>query len=265
MFNNFQIDSSIDHGMSMSNNSHYEHHQLHAQQHQYAQQPDPQPPMSSMNGPTPSTSTTPVSSSATPNGQDVNGTPGPSNATSIAPPKPAYGSGEPDDGYTLVFANIEEFQAWRAREEEGKVVEFVKGDTHGSKAVPPRFKDHTKLVCARHTRSGRKKYVKKFPERQRKLPSRKVRFDMYVLLRSSHFSLGKLDGEGCPASISYKTFFHTDEVRACCMFLFACSSARLLILLQTTISIPMRSARQTFFTREEVEKLHKKRVVNSTH
>ncbi|PSS29579.1 hypothetical protein PHLCEN_2v2727 [Hermanssonia centrifuga] len=69
---------------------------------------------------------------------------------------------------------MEAFQAWRLKEEEEKVVEFVKGDTHASKAVPPRFKDHTKLVCARHTRSGRKKYVKKFPERVRKVPSRKM-------------------------------------------------------------------------------------------
>ena len=51
---------------------------------------------------------------------------------------------------------------------------FLKGDTHGSKADPPRFKDHTKLVCARHSRSGRKKYVKKHPDRVRKVPSRKV-------------------------------------------------------------------------------------------
>ncbi|KIJ29337.1 hypothetical protein M422DRAFT_76765 [Sphaerobolus stellatus SS14] len=128
----------------------------------------------------------------------MNGTPGPStNNASLVLSKPAYGSGDPDDGYTLVFVNIAEFQAWRAREEEEKVVEFVKGDTHGSKAVPPRFKDHTKLVCARHTRSGRKKYIKKYPERQRKLPSRKI------------------EGEGCPASISYKTFHHTEEIRAC--------------------------------------------------
>ena len=41
-------------------------------------------------------------------------------------------------------------------------------------AVPPRFKDHIKLICARHSRSGRKKYVKKYPERVRKVPSRKV-------------------------------------------------------------------------------------------
>ena len=79
-----------------------------------------------------------------------------------------------DDGYTLVFENLEAFQAWRLKEEEEKIVEFVKGDTHGSKAVPPRFKDHVKLVCARHSRSGRKKYVKKYPERVRKVPSRKV-------------------------------------------------------------------------------------------
>ena len=88
--------------------------------------------------------------------------------------RPPYGSGDTDDGYTLIFPNIAAFQEWRAQEEEAQVVEFVKGDTHGSKAVPPRFKDHTKLVCARHSRSGRKQYVKKHPERVRKVPSRKV-------------------------------------------------------------------------------------------
>lgn len=170
---------------------------MHAQHH-YA--PPPQQTLNAMNPNTHSSSNTPSSSSAsTSNTQDAsNTTPGPSTRSStVLRSKPAYGTGELDDGYTLLFANMEEFQAWRAREEEEKVVEFVKGDTHGSKAVPPRFKDHTKLVCARHTRSGRKKYVKKYPDRQRKLPSRKI------------------DGEGCPASISYKTFFHTDEVRAC--------------------------------------------------
>ncbi|KAJ3771980.1 hypothetical protein FB446DRAFT_738167 [Lentinula raphanica] len=111
--------------------------------------------------------------------------------------KQPYGSGDTDDGYTLVFPNLAAFNEWREREEETQVVEFVKGDTHGSKAIPPRFKDHTKLVCARHSRSGRKKYVKKHPERVRKVPSR------------------KLEGQGCPASISYKTYFDTDEIRAC--------------------------------------------------
>ena len=99
-----------------------------------------------------------------------------------------YGSGDMDDGYTLVFENLEAFQAWRLKEEEEKIVEFVKGDTHGSKAVPPRFKDHVKLVCARHSRSGRKKYVKKYPERVRKVPSRKV-WPVLLLLFTNPFTL----------------------------------------------------------------------------
>ncbi|KAI5121164.1 hypothetical protein M0805_007161 [Coniferiporia weirii] len=107
-----------------------------------------------------------------------------------------YGSGDSDDGYTLVFDTTEDFQAWRANEEEDNMVEFIKGDTHGSKAVPPRFKDHVKLVCARHCKSGRRKYVRKCPERNRKVPSRKI------------------EGEGCPASISYKTYYGTTVVRA---------------------------------------------------
>lgn len=94
--------------------------------------------------------------------------------TTKTSPRPPYGSGDTDDGYTLVFPTIAAFQEWRSHEEETQMVEFVKGDTHGSKAVPPRFKDHTKLVCARHSRSGRKKYIKKHPERVRKVPSRKV-------------------------------------------------------------------------------------------
>ncbi|EKM84160.1 hypothetical protein AGABI1DRAFT_104119 [Agaricus bisporus var. burnettii JB137-S8] len=112
--------------------------------------------------------------------------------------KQPYGSGDADDGYTLVFDNMEKFNEWRLSEEERTMCEFVKGDTHGSKAVPPRFKDHTKLVCARHSRSGRKKYIKKHPERVRKVPSRKLEV-------------------GCPASISYKTYFDSEQVRACCL------------------------------------------------
>jgi len=98
----------------------------------------------------------------------------PPSVTKPSSSRPPYGSGDSDDGYTLVFPSLDAFQEWRAREEETQMVEFVKGDTHGSKAIPPRFKDHTKLVCARHSRSGRKKYVKKHPERVRKVPSRKV-------------------------------------------------------------------------------------------
>lgn len=45
---------------------------------------------------------------------------------SVSSAKQPYGSGDSDDGYTLVFANLQEFQAWREQEEERNMVEFVK-------------------------------------------------------------------------------------------------------------------------------------------
>jgi hypothetical protein len=40
--------------------------------------------------------------------------------------KQPYGSGDTDDGYTLVFPNLEAFHEWRNQEEERQMVEFVK-------------------------------------------------------------------------------------------------------------------------------------------
>ena len=40
--------------------------------------------------------------------------------------KQPYGSGDSDDGYTLCFTNLHEFQQWRQDEEERNMVEFVK-------------------------------------------------------------------------------------------------------------------------------------------
>ncbi|KAI0778317.1 hypothetical protein BD413DRAFT_465547 [Trametes elegans] len=163
--------------------------------------PAPQQAYGELDGP-PSSGLTSSSLSSPTFGQITGGDPGSARVQSPAtytenPRKGLYGSGDADDRYTLVFASMDAFEAWRQQEEEEKMVEFVKGDTHASKAVPPRFKEHTKLVCGRHSRGGRKKYVKKYPDRVRKVPSR------------------KLDGMGCPASISYKTYFDTEEVRAC--------------------------------------------------
>ncbi|KAF8711777.1 hypothetical protein RHS03_01645, partial [Rhizoctonia solani] len=104
-------------------------------------------------------------------------------------------SNNPGDGYNLTFQSLAEFEEWRQQEEEMYTIEFVRGDSHGSRSNPPRFKEHVKLVCARHSRRGRKQYVKKYPERIRKLPNRKI------------------DGIGCPASICYKTYINTSIVR----------------------------------------------------
>ncbi|KAG8962718.1 hypothetical protein FRC03_003872 [Tulasnella sp. 419] len=183
-------------------NPHQHLHHIPQQQQQQPQQqaPPPQPshlPPSSLTLPQQQVQQQPqsIQQSQPPIQQQQNPSQNSNQASSSS--KPPYGAGGDDDGYTLVFANMDDFQRWREQEEIEKSVDFVKGDVHGSRAVPPRFKEHTKLVCARHTRSGRKKYIKKHPERQRKLPSR------------------KLEGIGCGASISYKTYFDTEEVRAC--------------------------------------------------
>lgn len=40
--------------------------------------------------------------------------------------KAPYGSGDSDDGYTLVFPNLQTFNEWRMKEEETHMIEFVK-------------------------------------------------------------------------------------------------------------------------------------------
>jgi hypothetical protein len=37
----------------------------------------------------------------------------------------------------------------------------------------------------------------------------------------------KLDGQGCSASISFKTYYDTEEVRACCAYFTPTSEAKL--------------------------------------
>lgn len=66
--------------------------------------------------------------------------------------------------------------------------------------------------------------MKKHPERVRKVPSRKV--CVPIGSSSSHRSWSaQLDGVGCPASISYKTYYDTEEVRACCMLSISFSAS----------------------------------------
>ena len=48
--------------------------------------------------------------------------------------KQPYGSGDSDDGYTLIFTNLDAFQAWRTSEEERQCVEFVKVISYSSQA-----------------------------------------------------------------------------------------------------------------------------------
>jgi len=72
-------------------------------------------------------------------------------------------------------------------------------------------------VCARHSKSGRSKYVKKYPDRHRKVPSRKVGAPGFDRVRNRTLNWKpQLEGTGCSASISFKTYYETEEVRVCC-------------------------------------------------
>ena len=76
----------------------------------------PLPPHLAQNQPPTNPSTSAFSAQAT------STTPGSANS----PSKQPYGSGDTDDGYTLVFSNLEAFHEWRSQEEERQMVEFVK-------------------------------------------------------------------------------------------------------------------------------------------
>jgi hypothetical protein len=80
--------------------------------------PQPLPPHLAQN----QTSTTPSTSSFPTQTQNA----GHISHKSPSPTKQPYGSGDSDDGYTLVFANLEAFHEWRNQEEERQMVEFVK-------------------------------------------------------------------------------------------------------------------------------------------
>ena len=76
----------------------------------------------------------------------------------------------------------------------------------------------TPIVCARHSRSGRKPYEKKHPERQRRVPSRKVRRHLTLQAQTDAdcFCFQQVGGEGCPAVITYRTFDDRDQVDVEC-------------------------------------------------
>ena len=82
-------------------------------------------------------------------------------------------------------------------------------------------------MCARHSKSGRSKYVKKYPDRHRKVPSRKVgALDSECVTCTLNWN-SQLEGTGCSASISFKTYYETEEVRVCCESGSHCEHSRL--------------------------------------
>lgn len=76
----------------------------------------PLPPHLAQNQSTPSTSSFPTQTQSSPQ----------VSTQASSSTKQPYGSGDTDDGYTLVFADLDAFHEWRNQEEERQMVEFVK-------------------------------------------------------------------------------------------------------------------------------------------
>jgi len=77
----------------------------------------------------------------------------PEAASSISTTKQPYGSGDSEDGYTLAFNNLDEFQAWREAEEERNCVEFVKvWWFFCSRFLASHLVTHAYLLLGRYTR-----------------------------------------------------------------------------------------------------------------
>ena len=88
--------------------------------------------------------------------------------------------------YTLHFENYTAFLSFlhtRAHEDRIELLRHSCRRSKSKAAVQP-YLTTEHFYCARHGSGGIKKYVKKYPERTRKIPSRKVRVPAKLLWRA---------------------------------------------------------------------------------
>ena len=129
-------------------------------------------------------------------------TPGEAGPTATAPPAPTtltldfglarknQGSFDYDrekGGYSLEWANLAEFDAWRRQEEIAYSIELVVSKRSSGKE----FTQKTTYRCSRARTGGEKPYEKKHPDRNRKFDSKKT---------------------GCRCQITIKRYSHTPTV-----------------------------------------------------
>ena len=86
-------------------------------------------------------------------------------------------------GFTLEWANLAEFDMWRRIEESTCLIQFIastsrKGGIHsGQKKI---------YVCSREYSGGESTYVKKYPERHRKIRTNKTGCGCHITIKQYH-------------------------------------------------------------------------------
>jgi hypothetical protein len=95
-----------------------------------------------------------------------------------------------EHGFPLEWSNLAEFHAWRREEELAYSIELIGSTVRDGKKNPLWMKKRL-FVCSRQPSGGKSKYQKKFPDRQRKIESKK---------------------SGCHCKIWIKLYYHTPIV-----------------------------------------------------
>jgi hypothetical protein len=75
-----------------------------------------------------------------------------------------------ENGWTNQWASVAEFEAWLKEEQLAKSIEFVLSSTRTGNWLWAKKRTY---VCSRQTSGGQKNYEKKYPDRQRKIDSKK--------------------------------------------------------------------------------------------
>ncbi|KAJ7617817.1 hypothetical protein FB45DRAFT_1142717, partial [Roridomyces roridus] len=79
-----------------------------------------------------------------------------------------------DPTFSLRWDNITNFHNWLREEQERKCIELRLAKTFPESDGMPHYLRKYRYVCARKGTGGEKKYEKKYPERERKLPSKRT-------------------------------------------------------------------------------------------
>lgn len=93
-------------------------------------------------------------------------------------------------GFTLEWANFADFEMWRREEERIYSIELIKSTTR----PPGRLYDRQQVYVCGRERSGGGTYTKQYPERQRKIESKK---------------------SGCGCRVVIKSYRHTPTILGC--------------------------------------------------
>lgn len=113
------------------------------------------------------------------------GSPSQSDDSDMSPPKLYYSDYDSDiiSAYPLAWQSLEDMQMWLKGEEETKFIELRLKEKRPNLLEEKGWTERYVYVCARQGTGGKKQYQKKFPERGRKVPTKRCGCDCRLIVR----------------------------------------------------------------------------------